>query len=236
MKKNTCKAMTVKAKTIPPATPETEPFSDDQQDKFQELEDQIEQNILSGYKLAAALAQIRDEKLYRINGYKTFEDYCKERWDYSRSYCQRLADMNSVLTDLKEYEDSDVYPRNELQARVFVPLNKEQRVKLLEAVLKESDKDSLSASEFIKFRKQHFPDSYPATPTKPKNNDAIIDVKATVVTSKTMPSLIKAVESAEAALKNLGTQKGKQEAWVENLRDFIKEAQPVVKWEKENNK
>ena len=43
-------------------------------------------------EVGRALAEIRDAKLYRVN-YKTFEAYCKERWEIGRSRAYELIDQ-----------------------------------------------------------------------------------------------------------------------------------------------
>lgn len=52
-------------------------------------------------KLGTALLQIRDYKngiLYKRYG--TFENYCRERWEISRSYAHRLMDAVGIRQDL----------------------------------------------------------------------------------------------------------------------------------------
>jgi len=136
MKEHTSKSVKV-SKCNP--TPDDTILTSSQQENFENLEKQIEDNYNAAFVLAAALAQIRDQKLYRAE-YKTFDEYCKNRWQYSPSYCYRLLETNSVMADLKEFEDSEVYPRNEAQARVFVDLDKEDRVKLAQTVLRNPKK------------------------------------------------------------------------------------------------
>ena len=100
---------------------------------LEKLEIIITDNFQSGFKLAAALAQIRDQELY-LPEYKTFEEYGKKRWGYSRSYCHRLCDVNGVLTDLSELPVTVITPKNEAQARIYVNLEKDERIQLAEKV------------------------------------------------------------------------------------------------------
>ena len=228
MKNITSKSVEVKGAPNHPTTPNPEPLTDEQHDKFQKLEEQITDNLLSSFKLAAALAQILDERLYREN-FDTFEEYCKKRWDYSRSYCARLAKMHGVLTDLKKYEDNQVFPSNELQARVFVPLKKDQRIKLLETVFKDSKTDRTTAAELAKYRKQLWPEQFTA---KPKSKNAAIDVESSVVPASEVPSIIKAVDAANELLNTLVADEYDDSALGKNLREFLKQSAPVVEWEK----
>lgn len=60
-----------------------------------EQEAVIEKNIEGFYAVGQALTRIRDEKLY-VGQYKSFKDYCNERWEFSRSRAYQL--MNAVVT------------------------------------------------------------------------------------------------------------------------------------------
>lgn len=228
MKNITSKSVDVKGTPNHPITPAPEPLTDEQHDKFQKLEDQISDNLSSSFKLAAALAQIHDEKLYREE-FDTFEEYCKKRWDYSRSYCERLAKMHGVVTDLKKYEDNQVFPSNELQARVFVPLKKDQRIKLLETVFKDSKTDRTTAAEFTKYRKQLWPEQFTA---KTKSKGAAIDVESSVESLPEVPSIIKLVDSAKTVLEVLEDGGDDDNELGQSLREFLKQSAPVVEWEK----
>lgn len=46
-----------------------------------------------------ALAAIRDGKLYRAN-FKTFDAYCRERWNFKRNYANKLIASAAVVPDL----------------------------------------------------------------------------------------------------------------------------------------
>jgi hypothetical protein len=234
MKNTTTVLVRVKGKPVD-TPPTTTSLTDEEHDNLEQLETQIADNVKSAFTLAAALAEIREKKLYREN-YKTFEEYCKQRWDYSRSYCERLADMNDVLVDLKEYEDHQVFPRNELQARVFVPLEKEQRITLFKTVLAESETDRTTASEFTKYRKKLFPCSFGAEAKKPKTKPKMKDVDTTVHSIPAIPSIIKIVDSANEVLEGLLDEESDNKELLGDLRKFIKLAEPLVEWQKANLK
>jgi hypothetical protein len=61
--------------------------------------DELEQVIADGLKtfvdVGQALARIRDEKLYRAT-HKTFEAYCRERWDFTRVRAHQLIKAAEV--------------------------------------------------------------------------------------------------------------------------------------------
>lgn len=49
------------------------------------LEAIIERGKLAYIEVGKALREIQQAKLYREHGFTTFEDYCKQRWGFSRS-------------------------------------------------------------------------------------------------------------------------------------------------------
>lgn len=57
--------------------------------RLTKLEDTIAEGLAVFYQVGQALAEIREFKLYKELGYKTFESYCKERWDMKRDYANR---------------------------------------------------------------------------------------------------------------------------------------------------
>jgi hypothetical protein len=54
--------------------------------RLAELERVIERGLQSFVEVGKALADIRDGKLYRCQGDATFEDYCQQRWGFSRGW------------------------------------------------------------------------------------------------------------------------------------------------------
>jgi len=64
MKNITSKSVAVKGTPNHATNSNPKSLNAEEQDKFQELENQISENMLGSFKLAAALAQIREEKLY----------------------------------------------------------------------------------------------------------------------------------------------------------------------------
>ncbi len=57
-----------------------------------ECEKVIAAHVEGTFKLAGALAKIRDHKLYTRAGYDTFEAYCKGRWEFSDRRARQLID------------------------------------------------------------------------------------------------------------------------------------------------
>ena len=64
-------------------------LSEDTEKRFNQLEKIIEKGMTHFVEVGTALMIIRDEKLYR-NIFPTFEEYCKERWGFSRPRAYQL--------------------------------------------------------------------------------------------------------------------------------------------------
>lgn len=67
--------------------------------KLSEYEETIERHIEAFWEVGNALMAIRDQKLYRED-YKTFEQYCKERWAIERREAYKLIDSARVVQNV----------------------------------------------------------------------------------------------------------------------------------------
>lgn len=90
-----------------------------------ELEAVIEGGLRTFVEVGAALLEIRDRRLYREQGFKTFEDYCQERWKWSRRHVNRQIEAAGVVRNLGPM--GPTVPENERQARQLVPLPPEEQ-------------------------------------------------------------------------------------------------------------
>jgi hypothetical protein len=83
-----------------------------------ECETAIERGLATFVEVGQALLRIRDERLYR-SSHKTFEEYCRERWGWSKTHANRQIEAAGVAQNLTPI---GVKPENEAQARVLAPL------------------------------------------------------------------------------------------------------------------
>jgi hypothetical protein len=73
-----------------------------------------------------ALVEIRDKKYYAdVLGYETFEEYCKERWDFQWNYAYKQIAAAQAIENLKTC--TIVQPLTESQARPLTKLEPEQK-------------------------------------------------------------------------------------------------------------
>ena len=59
--------------------------------------------------------------------FSTFEEYCQERWGWSRHRSNQLIEAAEVVTDLGNHGHQTTMPANERQARELARVPEEKR-------------------------------------------------------------------------------------------------------------
>ena len=104
---------------------------EDEASRLRELETIVTAGLESFVAVGEALAEIRDDKLYRLDGFSTFEHYCRERFGLSERRAYQAMDAASVAEAIEEAQEAQsegctvvqlFNPANEAQARELVPL------------------------------------------------------------------------------------------------------------------
>jgi hypothetical protein len=113
-----------------------------EQKKLTLHEQVIERGLNSFVDVGNALLAIQRDKLY-TDVDKTFEGYCKKRWNFGKSQAYRYIDSAKVVSNLSPIGDISP-PANEAQARVLAELPDEQTqanvwVKAVETAPKDKD-------------------------------------------------------------------------------------------------
>jgi hypothetical protein len=91
------------------------PLTPSEQQQLTELETAIERGFQTFLEVGAALAAVRDARLYRAE-YATFEDYCQARWGMTRRNANHLIGAVDVVDSLGTTVPK---PSNERQARAL---------------------------------------------------------------------------------------------------------------------
>lgn len=99
---------------------------DHERRRLQSLEQVIERNRKNYAEVGLALAEIREARLYRFD-HPTFEEYCRSRWNWSRSYAHRVIDAALTVAALPP----DQRPETESQARELARVPPERRAEVL---------------------------------------------------------------------------------------------------------
>jgi hypothetical protein len=111
--------------TITVSAVEVEELTEEEQSDRLHLERRVERAVFEAGK---ALTELRDRRLYRST-HKTFEDYCRERFGYSRRQPYLLMDAAVVFDNLLEKCDplDQVLPTNERQVRPMTKLEPQEQ-------------------------------------------------------------------------------------------------------------
>lgn len=98
--------------------------------RFSACNEQIKTGLRSCFDTGAALAEVRDDKLYRED-YGTFEDYCREMFQVTRAHAYRLIEAADLKGDLSPIGDKIT---NEAQARELAKVPEGRREEVLKQV------------------------------------------------------------------------------------------------------
>jgi len=95
-----------------------------QTSELPELERVIADGLRTFVEVGRALAKIRDGKLYQGEGFKSFEAYCKERWDFTRMRAHQLIEAATVSENVNNcLREAAPLPGNESHARELAKLD-----------------------------------------------------------------------------------------------------------------
>ena len=97
-----------------------------------ELESRIERGLETFVDVGLALLEIRDSRLYRESSHTTFDDYCRERWGFSKSRANQLIDAANLTTIVA------IPPANEAQARELARLKEPETIREVWQEVRES--------------------------------------------------------------------------------------------------
>jgi hypothetical protein len=89
-------------------------------DRLRRLEKVIDGSRRRFCETGAALRKIRDDKLYKVALFASFESYVKNRWEMGKSQAYRLIEASRVVENLSPI--GDALPACEAQARVLARL------------------------------------------------------------------------------------------------------------------
>lgn len=92
-----------------------------EQNALRDCEKTIESGLANFREVGQALTQIRDEKLHRVT-HKTFELYCRERWDFGRIQAHRMIEANKVAKNVTASATKKTEPKTEFQVRPLAAL------------------------------------------------------------------------------------------------------------------
>jgi hypothetical protein len=136
-------ALSAIADILPAIDGTIDALSPDETEILEYCEHVIAEGIQTFVEVGRALLVIRDGQLYRQT-HATFEAYCRERWDLSRTYAYQLIAASEVVDHVAAV--SDVVPANEAQVRPLVSLPPEQRVEVWQEAVDTAPPSGITAA------------------------------------------------------------------------------------------
>jgi DNA repair photolyase len=122
-------------------------LSDDDRGYLRAREGIVTQGVRASITAARALFEIRTYKgglLWRQE-FKSFEAYCRAKWDYSKAHAYRLSDCGDFVIELEaQSPNGDQQPVSEGQVRPLLDLPREARVSAWKACMAEATPDGLT--------------------------------------------------------------------------------------------
>ena len=114
--------------------------------ELERLEGVIATNLNAFYEVGRALMEIRDNNYYSdVLGYETFEAYCRDRWDFTKSYANYLISSTTVINNLSDVTTMVVKPTSERQCRPLAKLEPQQQVQAWEMAVESAPEGKVTA-------------------------------------------------------------------------------------------
>jgi hypothetical protein len=135
--------------------------------RLTELECQMEQDQAAFVRYGNALLEIRESRLYR-QSHPTFEDYCRERWQMTKSRANELIRSSKVAFNLVEI--STIQP-NEAQAATLEQLEPGQQREVWQKAVATAPEGRVTAAHVQKVREEIAPKSWTAPQPTEQTDD-----------------------------------------------------------------
>lgn len=166
-----------------------EPSTIEQQKRLSELESKIRTAF---YEAGLAFREIREKRLYKLDGYKRFENYLKEKWGKGKTYANGLISAAKIISEdlLPISSDKVPLPTAEAQVRQLSILKEsEQRQKVWIKACETAPNGKVTAEHVRKIKNELYP-----------------EINGGVDTSSTSPS--------ESTIDNLHEETHKKIQWM----------------------
>jgi hypothetical protein len=164
----------------------SEPLSAEEQLDLRRYEIEIEENKEAFLTMAAALFEIWSRRLYREN-YKSFKQYCRKRWDFSRAYGYKLINAHKTIQKVSTMVDTPVAITSGTQALELAKVPEDPQAEVVKNAMQKANNGNLT-SRHIKEAAQELkaaitvqsPTTAPSTVVAPKPMTANIPKPAKV--------------------------------------------------------
>lgn len=120
--------------------------------KYLECNAVIEHGLQTFFDVGNALMVVRNDRLYREE-YGTFEDYCQEKWGWTRQHANRLISSAEVVGNLEPM--GSILPTTERQTRELARVAPEKQRAVWKDVVETAPKGKVTAKHVQAVVKQH---------------------------------------------------------------------------------
>lgn len=136
------------------------PLTTEERDTLTQYETYLQQHLETFFEVGKILVSIRNQKLYRET-YKTFEEYCQDRWQISRPRAYQLMGAAEVRDNLSTNVDIDILPQNEAQTRALKKAPPEKQPELWQKAVEQNDGRAPSGRQIIEVYETEFEEKKP---------------------------------------------------------------------------
>jgi hypothetical protein len=133
--------------------------------RIEVLEDKVKTGLRTFYEVGSALMEIREGRLYRAK-YKTFEEYCREKWDIVASRARQLIASAETYENIKSV--TKVTPLTERQTRPLVSLTPGEQREVWGRVIESTPPEEITARVVEREIERLFPPISKVVEEKPK--------------------------------------------------------------------
>ena len=134
--------------------------------ELEQCETIIREHISGFVEVGRALTKIRDGRLYR-NGFKTFEAYCKARWDFTRMNAHHLISASGVAENVNHGLQNLPPVAVERHARELAKLPAEEQADAWREAVESAPDGKVTARHVAAVVKARLPEPEPAPPKPP---------------------------------------------------------------------
>ncbi|MCU0541041.1 MAG: MICOS complex subunit MIC60 [Oscillatoriaceae cyanobacterium Prado104] len=124
--------------------------------RLQELESIVKHGLQTFYEVGKALDEIREQRLYRET-HKSFESYCRDKWDIARQTAHRFIAAAQVIENLTPIGVK--IPTKEIQVRPLAGLSPELQLEIWQQALELSSNGMPTGATVQRLVEQRFPAS-----------------------------------------------------------------------------
>ena len=125
------------------------------------LEQVIEEGLKTFWQVGNALAEIRDQRLYRST-HSTFEDYCQDKWHFGKSNAHELIAGAKVVKNLSGIPDTPL-PTSASQVRPLAKLEPEEQQQAWQEVVETAPDGKVTAAHVQQVVAKRSPEAEPPT-------------------------------------------------------------------------